>query len=240
MRLFLFLFFIIYCYSSCQNLNVQTSDKSNQKQDTISKFKLKKSEALVGLSSDSIIYLDNSSFEDGKYGHSTLPKNWLHCDNENSPSDLHHSNSNYFSISKAAKDGNQFVGMIARRNHSFETIAQKLPLALKKGMTYKMDFSLAKAKDFISVPRATGKEENFNTPIVLQIWGGYNYCKNGQLLYESIAITHLEWKKYTATFTVKDNYEFIIFNAFHSNSYDPPYDGNLLIDHLSPIYKIEK
>lgn len=231
MRQFLLLLLVIF-YSNCHPLTTQNSDLVGSDEPA--------RETLSGTSSDSIIYLNNSSFENGKHGHSTLPEDWFHCIDGNTPPDLHDSWSNYFGISKSAMNGKQFVGMVVREDNTFENISQRLPLAFQKGTTYEMEFSLAQAKELLSMSRTSIGEVNFNTPVILQIWGGFNYCESNQLLYESIAITHQIWKDYTAKFTADDNYEVITFEAFYSDAYNPPYNGHLLLDHLSPIIQVSE
>ncbi len=223
MRNFLCLLFLLYISSSCQNLKIQNSDASSQE-----------------VSSDSIIYLKNSSFEKGKHGHSTLPRNWFHCKDQNSPPDLHSSHSNYFEVRSAAMDGDQFVGMVVRSDRTVENISQQLPRAFQKGTMYEMAFSLAQAKKLMSASRTERKVINFKTPIILQIWGGFNYCENNQLLYESTEINHQDWQTYKAKFIVDDNYEVITFKVDYSDKDNFPCNGHLLLDNISPIVRVSE
>lgn len=227
MRSFLCLLLLLYTFSSCHNLQLQDTNVSFQEE--------------LGIeSSDSIIYFKNRSFEKGRHGHSTLPNDWFHCIDENSPSDLHHSTSAYFELKKNAIDGDQFVGMVVREDKTFENISQFLPLALQKGTTYEMEFSLAQAYKLMSASRVRNNIVNFNIPVILQVWGGFNYCESNQLLYETTKIDHWEWRNYKAKFTVEDNYEVITFEAYYSDDYTIPYNGHLLLDNISPIVRVSE
>jgi hypothetical protein len=79
---------------------------------------------------------------------------------------------------------------------------------------------------------------NFNTPVILKVWAGKNYGDKRELLAISPRITHNYWKKYTFDFTPTDKFRFITLEAYYDLETVGKfaYNGNILIDFLSPIF----
>ena len=187
----------------------------------------------VGLNAQKVIQLKNPSFE-GTPRHSTLPKGWENCGfEEESPTDIQPSGD--FGVKKEASHGKTYVGMVVRDNDSWECIGQVLSERLKKGTCYKLSFEAAQSPYYYSPSRLSGETVNYITPCVIKIWGGFQNETGYQIMATTPAIATKDWTVYTLEFTPSDSFDFIYFEAYYDNETAGPYNGNVLIDHLSPI-----
>lgn len=182
----------------------------------------------------------NASFENDFSQHSRMPLDWINCgDVYSSPVDIHSYRTNYFQVNNKASHGNNFVGMIVRSEGTYEAIGQELENSLDGGYTYSFSLFAARSKDYISLSRMSMKEENFNKPVVLQVYGGKD-CTNAKLLISTRTIEHTDWAEYIFVFDADDEINFILIEAHYDSLESFPYNGNVLIDNISPIYRISK
>jgi len=94
------------------------------------------------------IELENSSIE-GEPKAGQLPEGWLsrgtpgYSEPDTQPNAT-------FGVSKPAKDGNTYIGMVTRADNSFEAITQRLKKPLKAGERYKFSCYLARSDSYLS------------------------------------------------------------------------------------------
>ena len=209
---------------------------------------------LVG--QDAVITLSNPSFEDtpraGTHRFVGI-KGWVDCGSsefrDESPPDIHTQNPEdpIFGVTKAASDGETYLGMVTRDNETWESVSQKLEMPLESGKCYTFSIDLAKSKTYFKVmdvlefdtdkPKPT-QSSPASKPSVLRIWGGVNYCPRNQLLAESEPITNTDWETYTFEFTPNINTKAISFEAFYKTPVLDPYFGHILLDNASEIKQI--
>lgn len=195
------------------------------------------------IAAQDIIELRNPSFEGvpelGETYFSLL--NWYDCKKLNvndSPPDVHGSSSNFWEVTQKPVHGNTFVGMVVRQTETHEAIGQLLSDPMLSRNCYTMSAYLSYDKGYRSALTKGGDSVYFNTPTKLIIWGGTIKCEKKQILDESIAIDHETWKEYKFKFTPKENYSYLTLEAFYDTPVLLPYNGNILIDHLSSIVQI--
>jgi hypothetical protein len=167
----------------------------------------------------------NSSYE-GEARDAVTPTGWLQCEDGTTPDIL----PGPWGVYLAPADGNTYMGLITRKDGSYESVGQRLPQTLKMGNCYFFKLMLARALTY----------NGFNKPTILRVWGGSDRCDKRQKLFESIPIAHLDWKPYTIRFKPKKDIDFIIIEAFYNGKLQYTYNGNILIDAISPIYTCDK
>lgn len=178
------------------------------------------------------IKLVNGSFEDAPQ-HSTIPFGWNNCgDLYESPPDVQ---PGWFDVTTAAAKGKSFLGLVTRDNDTWEGISQRLAQPIAGGECYKFSIYLARSPKYVSLSKSTLKEENFNEPVRLRIWGGNSHCHKRELLAETSPISHETWKKYNLEFKPTMEHKFIFVEAYFKKGAFFPYNGNLLIDDMSSI-----
>ncbi len=173
------------------------------------------------------ILLNNPSFEDIPKD-AKNPKGWNGCGMYTTPDILPAINEfgePVWDVTNKAVDGKTFIGLITREDNTWEYISQRLPTTMAKNDCYLFNIDLARS------PYYAG----YNVPIRLRIWGGTNLCTKSELLYESDAVEHYEWKNYEVLFFPKEDYNYIIFEATYAKGTVWPYRGNLLMDNASAI-----
>ena len=208
-----------------------------------------------------IIHLKNPSFEgipqQGMYARFNL-SGWIDCGfSQETPPDVHGSNTNYFDVNKKPFHGNTFLGMVVRSTNTWERVSQRLEAPLLKGQCYKFTIYLARASRYVSginedrlqryrnrarlkeVRRTFGRAEyDFTNPVILRIWGGNGYCVQKELLAESQPIINTDWKKYEFYFKPKFNHQYIELEAFYELPLIQFYNGNVLLDNASDIVPV--
>jgi hypothetical protein len=190
---------------------------------------------------ESYINWENPSFEENaKAAYSTVPIGWEICSRGESPPDIHSNYTRHFEVQKMASQGSNFVGMVVRDNNTFEHLSKKLDTYLEANTDYEFDIDLSLSSRLISLSKTTLKEENFNEPTILRVWGGTSICYKSELLFQTTVIDHEGWQRYRIEFTPqKEAYQVIILEAFYDReSHFYSYNGNLMIDNLSPIRKV--
>ena len=190
---------------------------------------------------DAVITLTNPSFEDfprqGK-----PPQGWQDCGFPGeTPPDVQPnetSGPSFFEVSKKAVDGETYLGMVVRDNETWEKVSQRLSIPLEAGQCYEFSIYLCRSALYVSQSRSTFREVNYTTPARLRIWGGSGYCKNEELLGETTQIINTRWLQYNFKFKPTERHTYIMFEAFYNTPTLFPYNGNILVDHASPIVAV--
>jgi len=175
--------------------------------------------------SKSQLTLSNASFED-KPKDATTPIGWSSCGFYSTPDIL----PGYWEVTHKPVNGKTFLGLITRGDGTNESIGQKVSSTMKKNECYSFTVTLARSNTYA----------NYNKPVICKIWGGTRSCEKKQLLAQTTAIEHIEWKEYEFVFLPKMNYDFIIIEAYFTKDSYYPYKGNLLIDACSTIDECDR
>lgn len=186
------------------------------------------------------IYCDihNPSFEIDRSSHSFTPKHWENCGAHfESAIDIHTAVSSWFQVAHSSVQGNQFAGMVTRENGTHEAIGQVLDETLYAGKQYIFSFYVTRSENYISLSKATLREENFNRPIILKVKVGYD-CKDMEVVGQTNLIESSNWEKYTIVFEPSEDSDFLILETSYEDEVDFPYNGNVLLDDLSAIYEL--
>jgi hypothetical protein len=182
-----------------------------------------------------IIHLKNPSFEMNREAKSgEAPVHWVDMGPEfESPPDIQPGS---FSVKTPAVHGNYYLGMVVRDNSTFESIGQSLNGKLLKDSLYSFSAALARSDLYISLSRATGQQTNFSDACVLQIIGTNTKNKQSELLAETTPVEHTGWKNYRFQLRPQSgDYDYLQLKVFYVVGSNEAYNGNILIDNLSPI-----
>ncbi len=190
------------------------------------------------------ILIQNKSFEELNHSWSF---GWYDCGvflfPEETQPDIH--NDKYpiksFGVKQNASDKLKFVGMVVRDNASNEAIFQKLKVPLEKGKCYELSLEVSVSENYLSKQRNSHEYVNYIEPSILRIWGNSDRCDYSQLLAKTEPIKNKEWEKITLKFTPKDNYRFIMIEAYWDEDKleNGHYCGHILIDNLSDLEEID-
>ncbi|GAB5551100.1 MAG: hypothetical protein Sapg2KO_06910 [Saprospiraceae bacterium] len=186
-----------------------------------------------GAQSESENLLRNGSFEDIA-NHSTVPEEWLDFGPESeSPPDIHPTGT--FMVTKAAKHGDTYIGMVVRDNETWEKIGQKLDQPLKKGKKYQLRGYIARSETFVSVSKLTNERANYTQSIILRINGAEAWEDNLQQLGQTPPILNYDWKYFELTLKPKSNAAYFVVEAYYNDMIDGAYNGNILLDDLELV-----
>ncbi len=169
-----------------------------------------------------------------------LPRGWRDCGfRGETPPDVHPVRGGNFSVAKSPAHGNTYMGMVVRDNDTWEKMSQRLEKPLKAGKCYSLSVALARSETYLSQSRVTGKPANYVQPIQVRFHGGNEYCKKEQLLASSPLIKNSRWRQYQFIIQPDQDYKYFTIEAFYKTPTLYPYNGNVLVDNLSPIFEIE-
>ena len=183
------------------------------------------------------ITLTNPSFEDIPK-QSIPPVGWKNCGFlGESPPDVHPAEGamGYWEVDKKAQDGKTYLGMVVRDNETYERVSQYLSTPLLADECYEMSIYLSRSAIYISQSRTTNQEANYDTPVVLRVYGGNSICDTREVLFETSPVTNTKWQEYVMEFKPHGNYNVLILEAFYETPMLFPYNGNLLVDNASTI-----
>lgn len=171
---------------------------------------------------ETLIYLNNPSFEGDIPQDATVPANWHTCKQGTTPDIL----PGPWGVYQEPAEGETFVGLITRLDGSWESIGQRTSAPLLPGECYSLSLDLAHAQNY----------SGYNNPVKLRVVGGSVKCARDQVLEVTDFIEHEAWKTYTLKFVPKKEINYIILEAFYQDS-KFAYKGNILIDNIRPIKK---
>jgi len=87
---------------------------------------------------------------------------------------------------------------------------------------------------------------NFSNPVVVQIWGGKEFCDKDDLLAISTPVDNHLWKEFAFEFAPIVDCDYLTLEAFYyfpeiGKPYYHPgaYNGHVMVDGLSPIVEME-
>lgn len=192
------------------------------------------------------IELNNGSFEDYPHPGSLNSKGiryWTDCGRLNfpfeTPPDLHGEGTKFFSHVGEASDGQTYVAMVSRSNDTYESVSQRLSMPLEDGKCYQFSIDLMQAQEYMSATKESGAGLlNYNTPIILYIYGGTGVCGDQELLAQSEYIKNKDWKTYTFDFTPSKRLRYITFEASYKRPTLFPQNGNILMDNAQSIIQV--
>lgn len=188
------------------------------------------------LSAQDQIQLQNPSFEDAP-GQGQTPMGWQNCGvGQESPPDIHASiNQTFFGVNHPSYDGRTYVGMIVRENNTWEAIGQKLSVPMQGSECYVFNLYLARSGDYKSPTTFSKDPVDYKQPVIVTLWGGYDYCDRAELLAQSPPIKNFDWQDYQFFFQPTKTYTHFIIEAYFDGNQGVAYNGNVLVDFASPI-----
>lgn len=186
------------------------------------------------------VLLQNPSFED-KMGMGKAPMGWYYCGSTDyTPPDIHHSSSPgaVFGVKTPPSDGVSYVGMVARDDNTVEGIGQRLSSPLVAGQCYTLTFDLARSPILNSASPSTLQPASFTEALKLEIWAGFENCEKMERLGMTPMIENTDWEKHTIVIQPQQAYTQLVLQAAYLID-GRPYNGNLLVDNLSPLLPVD-
>lgn len=168
------------------------------------------------------IYFRNPSFE-GAPKASSCPVGW-HSTIPGSTPDLL---PGAWGIEYTPQDGETCIGLVTRFDGSTESIAQALAEPLPADVCYSFSVYLAHIEKYVG----------FDNPTRLRVWGSPSKTEKGKLLCSSPLINHSDWRSYDFQFITPGTIRYLTLEAWYGPGTTFKYNGNIVLDHCSPIEK---
>lgn len=183
-----------------------------------------------------IAWTSNPSFED-RPGPGKVPTGWTNCSAaETWPPDIQ---PGFFKVKSKPPHGSSYLVLMVYDNDTYNSIGQKLSEPLEKNSCY--EFSVQYARDSFCSKKSvkTGDITTYAIPVVIRIWGGNRACERAEMLFETPIVTNYRWLGFNFRLNPKkDNYSWLMIEAYYKTPLIYTYSGHVALDNLSPIRKI--
>ncbi len=171
---------------------------------------------------------------------------WINCGNpfESAPTLVTHDSFSddpkEFNIEHEPHEGVAYINMVVRDNKECECVSQRLDTFLLENEVYFFKLSAVMSEDLLSPwnGRISKRSSPYNKPAILSIYGGNDFGQQLELLTNTEAIENTDWEELIISFSPSQNYQYITFSLSHKEYIFIPYNGNMCIDNLSPIYMV--
>jgi len=196
------------------------------------------------------IKLDNNSFEDvinrpdKLFTNDVKLTHWYDCGSMKyhgeSPFTVHHPDlETNFGVQHKAEDGSNYISLVTRENDSTESMTQILKYPLIENEIYMVRLKVAQSSTMKSHVRESSNERRFNKPVIFQLIGSNTMCDEDHILYTSESITDSEWHEVMAVFKSPEKLDYLTIKVNYPVNHLFKTNGNLLIDRISDIYRLE-
>lgn len=161
--------------------------------------------------------LNNPGFEDHPQD-ATMPQGWLECSEGTTPDIL----PGFWGVTTLPHEGNSYIGLITRKDASFESIGQRIYPALERNTCYTTSIALCKSRKYVG----------YSKSIQIRMYLGKERCTKDQLIFESPLIKHKKWEDYLISFESNFEAHFLIIEVYAEKKGKK---GHVLMDQLGPI-----
>lgn len=128
--------------------------------------------------------------------------------------------------------------MVTRDNDTYERVSQRISAPMRAGQCYELRIQLARSELYLSRSRLTDSNENYVTPIKLNVRGGFSVCDVGEIIGVSPLVANWEWQEFRIKLRPKQDYTYIMLEAFYKQPILFPYNGNILLDNTQPLQPV--
>jgi len=122
-----------------------------------------------------------------------------------------------------------------RDNGTTERIGQKLETPILSNQCYTFKINLCHTKGLMSSSSINNQCLSFANPTKLLIWGADKMGIRKEKLAESEPVQNTNWMEYIFRFQSRENYNYILLEAYYISNEIKPYNGIILLDNISPI-----
>ncbi len=193
----------------------------------------------LGAQEEGVILLTNPSFEDNVPRVGAAPRGWTDCGFPGeSAVDIQPDPLREFKVVKPAQHGRTYLGMVTRDNDTYERVNQRISAPMQAGQCYELRIQLARSELYLSRSRLTDSNENYVTPIKLNVRGGFAVCDVGEIIGASPLVSNWDWQEFRIKLSPQQDYPFIMLEAFYKQPILFPYNGNILLDNAQPLEPI--
>lgn len=138
-------------------------------------------------------------------------------------------------------DGENYLVLTVSDENIWQTFSQSTSSIFEKGKCYSFTAALASTKSLrqwnsITNSYALQKDPE---PILLRVYLGKRRCDMGQLIGFTHLLSNQQWQDFQFNFEPDDFYSTVTFEVYYQAATINYYNGNILIDHLSPIVQID-
>ncbi len=194
----------------------------------------------LGAQDEGVINFTNPSFEDNVPRVGAAPRGWIDCGFPGeSAVDIQPDPLREFKVVKPAQHGKTYLGMVTRDNDTYERVAQRISAPMKAGQCYELRIQLARSELYLSRSRLTDSDENYVTPIKLNVRGGFDVCDVGEVIGVSPLVSNWDWQEFRIKLKPQQDYTYIMLEAFYKQPILFPYNGNILLDNAQPLMPVD-
>ena len=146
-----------------------------------------------------------------------------------------------FQVTQNARYGFNYLGMVTRETNTWESVSQFLDRPLEAGRLYAVRFLVSHSSTLRSpIINLDENLRTFDAPARLRILVGNAECAGDFIVASTKPITSKTWEEVEVIFSVESQSHYFIIEVFYPEDNTTPANGNVLLDHVSPIYEIQR
>ena len=186
--------------------------------------------------------LMNPSFEDTaipgasaeRTRHEVVPSwmNWAEgkSSGENLPR-VHHNDDVTQYVHHTARNGEAYIELAVHKNNTWQSIGQELQESLVAGKRYSLSLYASLDPEHAARTQVRGKRGvNQGKPVIIRIRGANKFAESGRVLAQTDPIKTIDWSLYFLELRPKENYRYLVIEAYPVPGTTVPYEARVLID----------
>lgn len=237
------IFFYVLCtfiFGACESTqkatNSSSTSQTNQKKKEVSSNYL---DTVDITTLKPFCEIQNPSFEEDEPERSKTPQDWESCCDLSDPiPDIHGTGKTILHVEQSAYHGKNFLGLTTMNNDNWTGISQKLSQPIETGKHYFLSLYACHAQEYKFISKYKWSNEDYDEPVRIRVLGSNQYFHKRELLFQTKVVKSTEWKQYTLRLSPKENHTHIFIEAYYKEDTFFPYNGNILIDNISPIFEM--
>jgi hypothetical protein len=186
--------------------------------------------------------LMNPSFEDisipgttaESAGHEIV-SSWVHWTQEKSTKEnspvLHRNDDVSKYVRQTAWNGDAYLELAVHENNTWQSIGQELYEPLISGKHYSLSLYACLDPEHAARTQVPGKRGvNQGKPVIIRIRGANKFGEPGRVLAQTDPIKTIDWSQYFLDLYPKENYRYLVIEAYYVPGMSLLYEARVLID----------
>ena len=151
---------------------------------------------------------------------------------DNSPEVLRNDDISRY-VRQTAQDGDAYLRLAVYKNNTWQSIGQELYEPLTGGKHYSLSLYASLDPEHAARTQVRGKRGvNQGKPVIIRIRGANKFGEPGRVLAQTDPIKTIDWSLYFLDLYPKENYRYLVIEAYHVPGMSLMYEARVLIDNV--------
>jgi len=144
---------------------------------------------------------------------------------------VHHSDDISKYVIQLAQHGDTYLELAVHKNNIWQSIGQELYEPLTGGKHYSMSLHASLDPAYAARTQVRGRRGvNQGKPVIIRIRGANKFGDPGRVLAQTDPIKTIDWSLYFLDLYPKENYKYLVIEAYYVPGMSVLYEARVLID----------